>query len=305
MKIVYVARHDYGQNDDEGAIAHAFRVLGHDVLPVNERDVPRGLPAGDVALFHHWSDCHLLGGFGGIKAFWHFDLVDWPDDPSLVARCAHRRERVRRATDVSDFGFLTDGDWVAADRTGKLHWLPQGADERIVSRADPSSAGSTDLLFTGLSRGGGAGREAFVAEMAVRYGAGFRHVPGGVYRERLRASVADSRIVVCPDTPVSDRYWSNRVWNACGFGGFVLHPRATELEACYADGREVVYYGDREELHDLIARWTDDARAAERRAIGDAALERTRRQHLYRHRVEELIRVVTGAAPAAPNPEAT
>ena len=35
-------------------------------------------------------------------------------------------------------------------------------------------------------------------------------------------------------------------------------------------------------------------RATERRAVADAALERTKKQYLYRHRVEELVRIVEG-----------
>ena len=315
MKIAYVADFEAGGTCDEEAIQHAFRELGHMVLPCRESIGHRAvglLPEKpDLLLFHKFLNVGTLQAFEGVcpRAFWYFDLVDFPGDPTLERRCAQRRLWMEQVTPHVEFGFMSDGDCAATNP--KYRVLYQGADERIVGRGRPVCPTCSrdgwwfDLLLTGIDRGGGVGRESFVSDMRDHYGHRFYHVTKGVYREQLRDLIASASIVVCPDSPVTPRYWSNRIWNACGFGGFVLHPKCARLTEMYVPGREVLFYADRAELHDLIRHWTDDARAAERRAIGDAALERTRRQHLYRHRVEELIRVVEGTAPAAPNPEST
>src|SRR5437762_2659363 len=101
MKILYVAKHGSGGNDDEGAITHALRVLGHEVDCVHE-DYDRR-PTGvnpfarprDLVLFHKWNDFDQLRALSGPKCFWYFDLVEC-DDPSLRRRCRQRVEWMSR-----------------------------------------------------------------------------------------------------------------------------------------------------------------------------------------------------------------
>ncbi len=316
MKIAYCARFDQAlTNDDEGAIIHALRELGHEVTPCREEMARRWLPKmeADLLLFHKLHAPDLLEAirprFKRI-AFWYFDLVDFPD-PLLAARCEMRRRWMTDTVPLVDLGFCTDGDWVANSRrlrmgsvvaaADKLRWLPQGADERLVGRGNefsfqsmlglPPNLRSPDILFTGIGRGGGRQRVTFVEEMRERWGDRFVHVERGVHGETLKELVARSKVVVAPDSPVTDRYWSNRVWLLLGFGAFLLHPWSNQLAGMYEDGKELRYYCDRKELHGLISFFLDRG-ASERKAISDAALQRTKAQHLYRHRCEELIRQV-------------
>lgn len=306
MKIVYVANFGAGGNSDEHAIQHALEQLGHTVWPVREEQgalavdlLPRG---PELLLFHKWFDEPTLKAYEGVcpRAFWWFDLVDWPSDPSLYRRSFQRKMWHRAALPSVEFGFLSDGDWVAQDASGKLHFLPQGADERVVGRgkAIPPNAGypgwSGDILFTGAVKQCGAGRRSFLDEMQARWGDRVLHVERGVYREGLARLIATARVVVCPDAPVTDRYWSNRVWNACGFAGFVLHPWAEKLEGMYLDPSHLRFYSGRPHLHELIQHYLSKHREEERLAVSEAALERTRQYHLYRHRAEKLIATVGG-----------
>lgn len=299
MRIIYVAKHDSGGNDDEGAIAHALTQLGHDVQCLREsmgHKAYRLLPA-DLVLFHKWADLASLHKLPIPKVFYYFDLVDWPD-PTLESRCAARRKWMAEMTPNVALGFLSDGDWVARDTTGKLVWLTQGADERVAGAGmnagrctlcNASWAG-TDLLFAGIGRGGGQGRVSFVEEMKSRYGRQFTHLEKGVHGRALADAVASARIVVAPDSPVSDRYWSNRAYLMLGFGAFLLHPYCERLTHHYQDGREIVFYRTREHLHALIHHylpWPDV-----RRQIAEAGLQRTLAEHTYTHRVRALIQTV-------------
>lgn len=225
------------------------------------------------------------------KVFWWFDLINFPD-PTIARRCRARRLWMKTVLPHVDLGFVTDGTWQAGNGGGKLIWLPQGADGRIVGRGfstRPPALTPVPILFTGI-RDGGIGRASFVDEMQARYGGDFRHVNSGVYRRALADLIASSEIVVAPDAPVSGRYWSNRVYNALGFGAFLLHPYCGGLASQYEDRREIVYYRSRGELHELIAYYRQ--RPEERRAIADAGLARTLREHTYEHRVASLIQTV-------------
>ena len=300
MRVIYVGNHGSGHGDDEGAIAHALAVLGHEIHLVAERHGKQCLRLpGQLLLFHKWFDPHTLAALENRRhdlrrVFWWFDLVDHPD-PTLRARCQARARWMRDVTPRVDLGFLSDGDWQARDRTGRLVWLTQGADERVAGFGEPPRGGPEHpILFAGI-RHGGQGRQSFVDEMKERYGDRFRHVERGVYRRDLANLIAASQIVVAPDAPVTDLYWSCRAYTMLGSGAFLLHPYCRRLTGHYEHGKEIVYYRSREELHEQIAYYLE--RPALRREIAEAGLARTLREHLYRHRVEQLLQVVKERLP--------
>lgn len=198
---------------------------------------------------------------------------------------------MKSVTPWVDFGFCTDGDWVERDVTGKLYWLPQGADERVVGRY-AGSGGDWKILFTGSVRNCGIGRQKFVDDMTATYGNGFRHVASGVHGVSMGRLIADSPVVVAPNFPVTDQYWSNRIYNSLGFGACLLHPKVGGLSEQYSHGTHYLAYSTMGELHDMIGSLLEDPATAER--LRTAGYERTTAEHLYRHRCEELIKIVEG-----------
>lgn len=294
MRIAYIARHgQVNSNDDEGAIAYALRKLGHDVMLLSEGSghaVYNLRP--DLVLFHKWSDTNALRRLPTRvkKVFWYFDLVEFPDS-SLETRNSARRSWMESVTPVVDLGFCTDGDWVAKDSTGKLVWLPQGADERVIGPgrfADSNVLPS--ILFTGIGRAGGVGRGNFVQDMMDRYGGRFRQVARGVYGRRMADLISQFGIVVAPDAPITDRYWSNRVYLCLGFGAFLLHPKCVNLLHHYQDAVDIVYYSNRKELHSLIEHYSEQSE--KRKIIANSGVLRTFKEHTYRHRCEILLSTV-------------
>jgi hypothetical protein len=286
MRIAYVCnRRPDSSNDEEGAIAHALESLGHAVERYEESAAQ---VHGDLLLMHKWNNFAALSRFKGPKVFWFFDLVTWPD-PQLQRRNAARQAWLRNVLPLVDLGFCTDGDAVARDTTGKLVWLPQAADSRVAGLGTPGKW-NIPLLFTGISRGAGSQRASFVADMMARYGPAFVQVTNGFHGPRLADLIAGSQIVVAPDSPVTPRYASNRVFLTLGYGGFLLHPRCAFLENFYKNGEEIVFYRDREHLHELIDYYLSLPLVCRR--IGGQGLARTLAENTYHHRVGELLRVV-------------
>lgn len=298
MRIVYIANHDSGGNDDEGAITHALTSLGHEVQRVREVKGNRAVNLdGDMLLFHKWCDPVALQRFRGRmpRVFWYFDLVDWPD-ATLAGRNVGRLQWMEQVMPHVERGYCTDGDW-AKRHPGKLRMLRQGADGRIVGRAAWTECcplceqphKGFDLLFTGTPKGG-VRRQQFVVEMQKRWGSSFKHVASGLHRERLASVISGTRIVVAPPSPVTDLYWSNRVYNALGFGAFLLHPRCKGIEEEYSDLRDIVCYDSMQDLHGKIERFlTEPILRAE---IGTSGLKRTRMEHCYVHRCARLVREI-------------
>lgn len=304
MKILYVARHNSGGNDDEGAITHALSSLGHSVICIDERRrTPFKRLGGDLVLFHKWRAPDVLQDLSGrlIRAFWYFDLVDWPGDPSLAPRCNARRQWMQDILPHVDCGFCTDGDWVAnagqhskvlSCNSHKLHWLMQGADERVSGPA-PGWAPTIRVVSTATVRSG-AGRMSFINRMRLRYGGIYLNVEGGWYGRRMAELVAD-KIVVAPDCPVTDRYWSNRVYVTLNYQALLLHPYSGLLGEQYEDKKEILFYRSRDELDTLLAYFLQESNDAERHRIASNGYQRTLSQNLYRHRCMKLVDTVNGA----------
>lgn len=293
MRILYIARHGQANsNDDEGAISYALEQLGHEVIKCQESNADLVLGTGyrvsfDLCLFHKWGDTVAIQQAKKSMpcVFWYFDLVDWPLDATLSSRCEHRKRWMAEVTPLVDLGFLSDGDWQSRDTTGKLHVLRQGADERVVGfGTKQGSAYDCDVLFVGGVKGCGVQRESFVKELRARYGKRFLHVEKGVYGRSLANLVASAKVVVCPDSPVTDRYWSNRVYMMAGFGACLFHPRVEEFVA-----KGMVLYDSRDHLYGLL-----DAHLEEPQYLGGYRTEilEWANKNLYRHRCEELVLVV-------------
>ena len=281
MKVLYIAKHGSGGNDDEGAIAHALRVLGHEVQLLQEENADAvGHIRADFCLMHNLQTLGALHKLNCPKAFWYFDLVEWPD-PTLQRRCAARVAWMNRIIPLVDVGFCTDGDW--AKKRG-LVCLRQGADERIVGMVDRSR--SREILFTGISKGGGVERERFVELMQNKFGPEFMHVRSGCYREKLRELIAKTAVYICPPSPVTNHYWSNRVYNALGFGANVLHPWCSELSGL-AD--VISFYHSQQDMLEMCKKMQDMD------LYREEAVQAVKARHLYRHRVAELLRIACGA----------
>lgn len=295
LKIAYLAKHDSGGNDDEGAIVYALERLGHEVIRVPERMGKWASKVkADFLLCHHWHDDGQLDSVSIPKVFWCFDLISWPHDPALARRHRERQAWIADMTRRCDIGFCTDGDHVAKDKTGKLHWLMQGADEREVVKWTIPIVRPVDVLFVG---GLGYGREGFVSELRNRYGNRFKHIAKGYHGAALEYEIRSAKIVVAPDSPVTDRYWSNRVYNILRLGGFLLHPLKylSPNGMCKGLGDQYPYgglgsYESREDMHAQIASYLKDDVA--RKEVAMEGQKWTLLHHTYRHRVERLIQIV-------------
>lgn len=287
MRITYLARHGPHGNADEDAITHALGLLGHEVRCYHERDWQEACKQpGDLFLFHKWFNEGALQRLQGrcIRAFWQFDWLS----PGCDAKLA---KAVESLLPLVDYGFATDGDWVANMRDtspARLYWLPQGADIRVTGRYPPGAR--SRILFAG-GRSIGPARVTWLNSMLNRWGRDFRIVERS-HGPALGALVAGADIVVAPDAPGSDRYCSNRLYLMQGFGAFLIHPYYLGIAEHYEDGREIVYYRSRGELHRLIARYLDEP--GKREEIAAAGFARTVRDHTYTDRVERMLRYIQG-----------
>jgi hypothetical protein len=311
MRILYVAKHGTQDNQDEQAIAHALRVLGHEVICVQElrRHRPLGYnlnsERADFCLFHKWgtvSEIEMVSRNMPV-CFWYFDMIRPVDnDPTLEARSLHRIDVLPHCL----LGFHTDGDWVKSPGfytnsntyKSRLRWLMQGADERTLGLGEPIYNDVAPILFTGMVHHGQK-RANQISYLKDRYGDNFQIIggggaPGRMHGRELANLFASTKIVIAPCGPVTDSYWSNRVYLTLGLGGFLLHPYSFGLVQQYG-GLELTYYFSQEELDNQIDFYLNPENEHLREDLRHLGLHATRERNLYRHRCEELIRQVKEA----------
>lgn len=299
MKIVYIAKHNSGHNDDEGAIAYALKSLGHEVVCVQENQGYTAVDHKDTELFlfHKWDDVSALESLEGkdhrgIKVFWYFDLVEWTAR-ELRSRDARRINWMNRITPMVDLGFCTDGDWVRKDKTGKLHWLMQGFDERLTHTTEfnPNPDPPYDLFFPGNVRNAGRARKDWFNAVSARYGDKFRHAVGAFGKD-LADEVNNCKIVVAPISPVKDYYWSNRIFNVLGLGGLLVHPGCAGLYKFYTTGSQYHPYKSLDDFFFACDYWLSLDRRDDALAVRENARQYTLTRHTYRHRCVRLLNTV-------------
>lgn len=322
MKILMVGRFGQHDNADEDAIAHGFRQLGHEVTCVEEAHASSWLNSDTVphdwGLFFKWPNAAEVIQAIRVErnlrmpfCYWHFDLIE-SADPTLAVRSRSRVEWVRKVLPMVRLGIHTDGDWVQrasyrsngiGHHAGKLRHLMQGADERFVGPGKPTVTigegqvlGSTNrppILFMGMVNHGQA-RERHVAHLKDVWGPKFEVLGnGGAHRRvhgRALADLIAGRIVVAPDGPQTNNYWSNRIYLVLGFGGFLVHPHCEGLDEYYPCGGFLAYrsWSECDEQIEWALKHLDG-----RDAVISLGYRQTLEANLYRHRCQRIVEMMS------------
>lgn len=292
MKILYLGNHGNAlrSNDDEGAIARSLVELGCQLKLIQEHKfLDDDYSKYDFLLFHHYKDLNQLSNVTIPKVFWCFDRIDSSDDITLNYRTKKRTEWANEAIRISQLGFFTDGDWVARHQTDtKYIWLTQGLNQYLQRFPYESHTERRGILFTGGLKGGVV-RDSFVTEMKTSYPQ-FIHVQGGYHGQRLAQLLSSVAICVAPDYPVSDSYWSNRIYLTLGLGGFLLHPYSQGLAEDFIPGHDLEMYCDRDELHEQIRHYLENVE--EREILRERGHQQVLAHHTYKHRCETMLSII-------------
>jgi hypothetical protein len=203
----------------------------------------------------------------------------------------------------TDIVFTADGgrdaDWKAA---GVNHaWLPPAVYEGECWRGHPQEKYKADVIFVGSFRAYHKEwpfRQELVRGLADRYGARFQHWGDARYVRGwdLNDLYASAKIVV-GDSLARPKYWSDRVPETLGRGGFLLTPEIEGMEQeGYLPRRHLLYYR-RGDLGDCIARIDETLFRAgtqlpleqEREEIITGGMALVKSRHTYAHRARGML----------------
>lgn len=289
--------------------AKSLEKLGHEVTrkqenQINRNDILKEIPGHDLFLWvRTWggfvtlNDVNAIRAMGIVSVNVHLDLFIG------ISREATLDTDPRWRT---DFVFTADGDpksqEIFKQHGINHHWLRAGVfDEGCVMfepNSDPELQG--DVIFVG------GGKEYAHKEWPYRKRliefleqfpgyAKYGHPQKLVRENDLNQLYANGKIVVGDSLNVGfnhPNYWSDRVYETTGRGGFLIHPRISGLEKDFEEGKEIVFYDyeDFDQLKEKINFYIKFPDA--RKAIQKAGFERTKRDHTYTKRMQEMLDIV-------------
>lgn len=111
----------------------------------------------------------------------------------------------------------------------------------------------------------------------------------------LNRVLASSRVVIGDSLSLNfthDHYWSDRVYETLGRGGFIIHPHIVGMEEEFTDGENIVFYkfSDFKELKDKIDYYI--SHDAEREKIRDAGNEFVKNNCTYHVRMQTMLDIL-------------
>ena len=305
--------------DEEGK-AKTFEKLGCEVLRIQEEE----MVAEDVKRIFEWGPDYVLGAkFNipqvilddlfkvakekGVKTIsWHPDLYCYP-----TALCMENRlaiSTLKWGCWGADYTFSPDGSEYSRrifDRVGvNHHLLRQAPYDETVGVGEDLDLDFPDvvpILFVGgLYQNYDNYRSVLLEVLSKKYGDDKffwvgKDNPDQVREEQLSALFKRTKVVIgdCINHP---SYWSNRLYETLGRGGFMIHPYTPEIENEFVEDEECVYY-DRwnfEQLCSLIDYYVDEANEGKRQSIIKKGMERVKNDHTLLNRCKELLEVVNG-----------
>ena len=305
LKILYVG--NFSPNSvGEPEIAWALEKLGHQV----DRMPETGTTVNDVkakllqrekydfllfAKFRVGTGDEVRGLFKEMRGMkipsvcWLFDLY-W----------GYRREYEIRVNMLpafaADIVFTTDGGHDNMfKKYGINHFLlRQGIDEN-VKMGKPIYPTKAEIGFIG-SRHTWAGwpyRGQMLDFIEQAYGDRFQHFgsDGNLRHEDLNNLLATLKITIS-DSVYSPNYWSNRIYEMIGRGGFTVQFRIEGLEKEFEEFKHFIPYklGNFKDLKQKIDYYLENDE--DREKIRKAGFDYCHKNHTYTHRVKELLRML-------------
>ena len=297
----------------ETHVAAALEGLGHRVVRLQENRVTWAAceRAGRRAGLFLWQRTWDIDPAGGHRTLAALDAAGIPT-VSFHLDLYVGLDRQRGLTDDpfwrSRIVFTADGghDDVFAGLGINHHWLPPAVaeEECVAVPADPGRFPHR-VVFVGSHPyphpEWRPHRTRMIASLKRHYRQQFKVWPDrGAIRGRDLAALYATADVVVGDSCLAGqvaRYWSDRVPETVGRGGFLIHPEVPGMDDWYVHGRDLVTYppGDWDALRKQIDYFL--ARPDERAAVVGRGRALVLARDTYRHRMGAVLDIVSGARP--------
>ena len=326
MKIVFLGNF---QVDHSSETHHkkSLEALGHEVIPLQEgvATSEQILQIGSKADMFVWVHTHGWRTPGRTPMQRVLNRLKMAGVPTVSYHLdlwfgLRRQEQLRSNSIYKYIGhfFTVDkqmADWFNKNTRVKGHYLPAGVfdqecyltSESVINRidkVDPNILGK-DVIFVGSKNYHPEWkyRPELINWLENTYGDRFARFNGdteyGVTRgDKLNAVYATSKVAVGDSLCLNFNfpyYWSDRVYETLGRGGFIIHPYIQGMEEHFTNGEHLVFYefGNFADLQEKIDYYI--SHDIEREKIRLAGHKHVKNNHTYKHRWQEIIEVVNAS----------
>lgn len=296
MKILYLGKFERHYRT-ENYVATALETLGHTVLKFPVMNPHSNLvmrAKQETSKFDPDLVLFSKSYFTGIKSY-----IKWLRHNNTRTACwlwdlflGFGRRLPPQASEV-EFLFSTDGGHQAEfSKRGIDHRLLRQGIHAPLSYQLPQNHYQHDVAFIGSLYT--PERERLVRWLKDNYGSRFKHhtITRGA---DLNLAISQVKVVVGDSYP-SPHYWSNRVYEVLGRGGFFLHPETVGMDTEFTDCEQYVSYrpvgsaGGFDDLRSAIDTYVSDDIERQRIATNGYALVSSR--YTYLQRCESLLAAV-------------
>lgn len=308
MRIVFLGNFDVPYTT-ENDFKKTYERLGHTVIPLQENRVTteKLLNACKSADLLHYVHTH------GWETTGHKTMEQVLKEINCYSISVHLDywKGLKREKDVgthpfwqTDFVFTADGgsnEWYR--KKGINHYyLPAGILEESCYLGEKKESYSFDVLFAGSYHyhPEWSYRPKLLDWLSETYKNRFVRVAGdtkhGTIRGNYLNDLYNSSKVIVGDTLCLNfnhpDYFSDRLFETTGRGGFIIFPYIKGIEKMFELGRELITYefGNFEQLKSLIDYYLEHEE--ERNKIRLAGMERTKRDHTYTERVRQIFETI-------------
>ena len=188
-------------------------------------------------------------------------------------------------------------DWFNQKTNVKGHYIPAGVYDKecIIKQVELKN----DVIFVGSKKYHSEWkyRPQLIDWLEDTYKERFQHYGMGglpsIRGTKLNKLYWSTKIVVgdtlCINFKYPD-YWSDRVYETMGRGGFIIHPYVQGMEREFEDKKHLVFYeyGNFNQLKELIDYYLEHDE--EREAIRKAGHELVKSKYTYRNRWEQILK---------------
>lgn len=291
MKIAFLGNfNNQANNKIEESMSYVLRDMGHEVLEFDEKDFNKDdiiNADADILLFFKGGTgvgemsvdelVDMLYKVPYTKVCWYFDKV-W----------GARIEYMMKIAPVTDFVFLTDGTFVRRHNYINFYELKQAIDAVKPGKGKYKKEFDVPIVFPGTIYGQ---RKEWAEYLKHNYGDAFQIV-NGIFDSDLEDLCESAKVFVAPKYPQDNHYWSNRIYQVIGRGGFLIHPYLTGLAEEFEDGEHLVFYRNPKEMIEKINYYLQNDEERER--IREKGQKHCLENHTYYQAFNQLFNKVYG-----------
>ena len=284
-KILFCSDFYCGSYSTDRFIVESLRSLGHKVDTVGERG----------ELNQKGYDYFFYMGANGPNV--HFDIPTVYITLDLELGLTRGFSILAQPQWHYDYVFSSDGGHENEFKALKInhHWFPAGIGDDECVLGEYKKEFDHDVVFVGQYHylPEWHYRTELVDFLKQTYGDRFGLYPkkGIITGKEIADLFASSKIVI-GDSIYSPYYWSNRIYETMGRGGFIIHPRIEGLEKEFAYGEEMVPYdfGDFDGLKKKIDYYL--VHDKERNEIRLKGYEKVKNNYTFQKRMEYVMKLL-------------